>query len=445
MKNKHNRLFHVERNNNQQKNEESHEKMIPFETEGNPTKYFKKNSGRRFSKGNYYPINYRVEGKEFKNGECKNYPQNNLIFDIKLNLDVDQKASIMNKQKYNSIDLKSIKNRNDMKRCKKGLKNESNIDYLNSTIQCFIRLSNVYKNLMGNKITIEKYSEICPLSFSILRATIHLFDTKDTSSYNLSILHKLLVFLNPMFKDDSKIDPINVIIFILDNLNSELKLPKINYPSFDAEIIKGELIKYLNDIYLKNNKSFISQLFCWIKQNEKICSECNNKTYFFNYFYTLDLDYKNVYNSFIFEQRNEKIITINDCLDFQSKKKILFNNYCNKCKRKVLMTYSCSSIINYPLIFIFVVKDLVNEIEDITIKFEEDLVINQRKYKLKSIVAYEKNDGKNGNYISYCQDFVDKNWYSFKDEEVNQTQLKDIIKINQKKVVPLILFYKYYN
>ena len=109
------------------------------------------------------------------------------------------------------------------------------------------------------------------------------------------------------------------------------------------------------------------------------------------------------------------------------------------------MTYSCSSIINYPLIFIFVVKDLVNEKEDITIKLEEDLVINQRKYKLKSILAYEKNDDKNGKYISYCQDFTDKKWYYYKDEEVDQMQLKDIIQINQKKVVPLILFYKYYN
>ena len=429
-------------NTNKQESKESKKISLSFKIEnGQPGNYTKENI-KVLPKVNYNK-NFLVEEqpKNFRYG-LQNTFQKSQSSDLKLSQDTGQK---INTKKQKSVDYNNKQKKNDMKRCKKGLKNKNNVDFLNSIIQSFIHLRVVYNNFMNNKID-YKTNQI-PTSYAIFRAILHLYDSKDSKPYNLSNLYDLLIFFNPMFKGDSQKDPIDVLIFILNLLNDELKkknLNNLNNPWFPMsnKNKKEELIKFWKDVYLINNKSFISEYFCWINAKEKVCGECNNKTYAYQYFYTLDLDYKNVYNSFVYQKRSSKIITIDDCLNYQLKKKTLFNNYCSKCKKKVLMTYSKSYIFKYPQIFIFVVKDFVNEKEDITIKFEEDIFINKTKYELKSIVAYENKDQKNGKYISYCQDFSDKNWYCFKDEEVSQIKLKDHLKIDQKKTVPLIFFYE---
>ena len=328
---------------------------------------------------------------------------------VQYNSNIQEKfnnTKIINKSKLNIDNYNCINKFHP----KMGIKNLNNNDYMNSILQCLINNKKINDFFSSKNKILENKVDICPVSYFISKTIIILNQSyndnkKNNGSYSISPLIKLLSYLNPSFEKVSSKNPIDFLIFLFFRLSEESKnLDKVGK----------------NDI--------ISDLFSWVSKKEIQCKDCGNKSTIIQNFYTFDLDYKNI--------NNNGNISINDCLNNYSKKKELYNIYCCKCRRKVMSSNNVYLIDKLPKIFIFVVKDSVNEKEKITIKFEKNMFIKDNKYELKNIVAFDKK------YIAYCKSFNDGMWYEYKDEDVNQINFEEIIGIDQKKIRPMILFYE---
>ena len=322
--------------------------------------------------------------------------------------------------------------------CKKeiGIKQLNNNGYLNSCIQSLIHLKKLNNYFIENQNEIKNLVETSPLSHLFCEVVCYLMKKKNNENkpYDPKFFHKLLSYLNPMFKGNAVKDAIDCLIFLLDKLNKELKRQtqnKINTP-IKFEENEEESFRNYNKLFNNNNNSIISDLFCWTNKKEKICLDCGNKTFLFQYFYTFDLEFKKLFNKI-------NSISIQQCLNNILTEKKTFNIYCYECRRKVMCFNNFFFIHTLPNIFVLVLKDIIQEKNKIEIKFNQIIEINAKKYCLKSVIAFE-NERKS--YISYCLSLVDQSWYVFKDEEVEKIDFKEILEMNQKETVPVIFFYE---
>ena len=133
---------------------------------------------------------------------------------------------------------------------------------------------------------IDKYYNIYILT-SFLRKAILESNKNDTDNKKIS-LEQMNIILNFLDNDISKKSTYDFLLFILNTLHEEL----ISYP--DNIPRKGKLIsfnsKFTNDIeesknqfnnYYSTNyfKSMISELFNWIRREERFCSYCDSNSY----------------------------------------------------------------------------------------------------------------------------------------------------------------------
>ena len=382
-----------------QKNNENGESLktlssdLELSNKDNNTTYEDSNDNNTKYNISLFPINYQKQNNNYN--DKFETPQ--------------EKSNITKNIQKSKLDIYNSDHNNNFL-SKVGIKNLNNNDYINSILQCLINIQKIKEFFISNGQYFEKMVNICPLSYAISRSIINLnqsYNRNNNESYKISPLLKLLEYLNPSFKRGSSKDPIDLLIFLFIRMNEEL-----------------------NDLNKTNDRTIINDpftLFNWVSEKEKKCLECKKKSIIKQNFYTFDLDYKNIIN---------KNISIIDCLNNYSEKKILFNVYCCQCKRKTLFSENVSSIKKYPEIFIFVVKDLINEKEKIEIKIEKNLNIENNNYELKSIVVFDKK------YVAYCQSFNYRMWYEYRDEEIKQIKFEEIIRINQEKIRPVIFFYE---
>ena len=306
----------------------------------------------------------------------------------------------------------------------------SNIDNTNPLINLILQcLSNIktllyyYFNPFKEEKILQK-SKQNPnndyLGPSFLKLLDHLWKSKKKEYYPEEI-HKILKKL--MLNDYKSNDPGKIISFILTKLHEELKINEnINnqneddpFSHFNEYLAYNNYFKIIDKQKTKITTSFYSTL-----KIKKLCIACNYPSYFFeaipiiNLFLDVDNHVTQLLHFEDFKYRsikkeNEQIKELcYACADGEEKKKNISKDI-----------YYLSEII---IININREKDPNHKI---TFKYPECFdpkkIFNKDiDFKVYNLMTVIKKDGNNNpyKYIAYCKNFIDNNWYSYNNEQI---------------------------
>ena len=241
-------------------------------------------------------------------------------------------------------------------------------------------------------------------------------------------------------------NPDKAIIFFLETLHKELNTLKDNtFIILNPNINDRESVKRCgieNFIYFNN--SIISNQLNLFEIVESQCSICNSKIYNFLTNNNFELDILGVYKS-----TKRRSITVKDCLQYYT----LINKdtkFCHNCKmlnpmKKISNLFSTSDLLLFILDkgnsenFNFIPFDLEEKI-DCSNFIESQL--SPSKYELFGLISatIKLDDYK---YVCFCKSQIDKKWYYYDNEIIEETQIDLLINLNDgTQYIPLILLYK---
>ena len=266
-----------------------------------------------------------------------------------------------------------------------------------------------------------------------------------------------------------------IIDFIYQKINSELTAEYTRENYINNIPIRNSLSSYINE-FKANYYSKISDHFMGFYENQKICSNCQNKinrvryafnNYYFNnnditeysydYYFYINFNLNeiikympknnNVYNNIILSSNYIQYINLENCFDYEFNKKN--KKYCQHCNRCFLDCYFYEYKIIYTLPTIITIV-LSNNYENNFIIYDQINLENYVKKKgdgvIYNIVSILCQMTYNGKFICYCINPNNGNWYAYSDKGINEVEKMDL---NAK---PLVLFYqkqntilKYYN
>ena len=346
---------------------------------------------------------------------------------------------------------------------------------LNSALQCLshtVPLTNYFldeknKNrILQNNISINSPDspQLSP-SYLLLLKDLWI-NNNHLKSLNPSEFMKNLKLLNNTFDKDEENDIGELIIFILEQLDSELNEKIENKNSIENSINNNDQnlkkINFYNELF-SNNSIIYNTFFGGVCEDTKECLKCkeesenkkidNDKIYEYRNLNYLIFPINNVLE-FVKQNNPKDYINIYDCLNFFQNPVIIDGENGEKCEKcgelsKYLLTSKINSCQNNLLILLK--KDKEKENNDIKFKFSEILSmsgfvqeIGERKnliYYLYAIIYISKDDNYNGNhYIAFCNSPVDKMWYKYDDNKVELVNTLDDEISNLG--IPSALFYQ---
>ena len=332
---------------------------------------------------------------------------------------------------------------------KTGLYNMGDTSYLNAVLQLIGNIRYIASYFLNPKNGDYINSNISQLILSFLfhRLFIHLYpfpEKNQRENYEPKILLETLGRLNIVYKTRKKRNPNELISFILNTLHNELNKFKNNKIIYPKNIYDKKNVLYCGlQNFCNNHNSIIYDLLNWFEFKEIKCNICNNIIYHLYSFNTFELDILGTYNN------KNNTLTINDCLNYHSFPKQQ-NIFCKSCNSYTQM-WNKSNIYCCPNTFIFSLdrKNLEQTLVQIPFFIQEKINLSQyvenpsspKNYQLAGIVSYDLNRQK---YITFCMSPVDKQWYLYNDEEVEQCQLENILHShnnNNNQYVPCLLLY----
>ena len=404
---------------------------------------------------------YKKKKKEIEKRE-KTLSTRKIISNQKVNIYNQKKLKL--KQKGNDLD-KYLKNNNPIKKENKdptlfGLKKIRNLPFMNSILQCLSQtksLSNYFlKESNRNALQNKNKLQLSPLFLDIIQYLRQINRDKSYSNYDLK---NRIEEINPLFKNLQENNIKDFIIFILENLHSELKKqlksPLNDNPNFSVPNNEYEQNKVFNHFYreFQNECSIISDIFFGIYETTNICLNCKknynskglNNPIIYNY---------EIYNSIIFSLEEikkyyqiDKDISLNDCFSYIQKDELLNEENqlkCKICKQKCDFIYK-SKIYKSPNVLIIIlergkennIKLKFNEILDITnfVSQKDEIKLIYNLYAVITCI-----NKLNKYYIASCKSPINNKWYKYNDEKV--TPINNIQKEIIDFEIPLVLFYE---
>ena len=391
--------------------------------------------------------NNQINNNNFMNNQ--NNQDNNNNFMINQN----QNNFMVNQNNKNLVPKESQKYSFSRykKASKVGLELLGDTSYLNAVLQFLGSIRNIASYFLNpkNADIINKDIKHKQLSFVIHRLFTHLYPFPETDiikNYKPGTLLKLLGQINNVYNTAKRRNPNELISFILNRLNNELiiKGPDTNQMLYPNNITdKAHVINIGCLNFQKFNNSIISNNLNWFEIKEIKCTQCGNNMYYFQTYNTFELDILFAYNYI------KKPIRIYDCLKVYGIP-VNPNQFCIFCRKpsKVLRTRNIYSSSN---IFIFSLdrKNLDPKYLQIPFIIDEKIEITNfvemkdtpQHYQLTGIVSYYTSGNK---YVSFCMSPVDKQWYLYNDENVQLTDISQVIDLhnNKKEFIPCLLAYK---
>ena len=329
---------------------------------------------------------------------------------------------------------------------KTGLINEGDSSYLNAVLQLLGGSRNIVSFFVNPK-NIKYISEninLCPLSFAFQRLFSHLYPYPEKEIYKTESILKAIAKKNIIYNTKERRDPNELLSFILNNLHQELNSNKNNNKLFNInKYDRNNVINNSIKNFLNGNSSALFNLLNWVEIKEIKCFNCHISSYYLYSYNTFELDILGTYNY------KKKPITINDCLKYHAFQK-KHNLYCNKCKiySEVLIQ---SNIYSSPNTFIFSLNrnNLTPNVMKIPFNVSDQLNLSKyienktspANYQLIGILSFFVDKQK---YISFCLSPVDKLWYVYDEEIVEQSNINAILNEHNfcSALIPCILVYK---
>ena len=410
------------------------------------------NPGNNFGVGMQMGNQNNINDKNNQNNILNNNNQMNMNMNVNVmnknkmgmqNQNVDQNVNQNNNlQPYSFARYK--------KASKTGLKNFGDTSYFNSVLQMLGSVRNLSSYFLNpkNQKTFEdnvNQKEKSYFSYVFHRLFLHLYPYPERNGdvYKPEVLLEVLGKLNLVYSTKERRNPNQLIYFFLYQLHKELNSKNTSYITKTNSLDKNRVIKQKMDNFAASNDSIISNSFYWFEFKSKLCSGCKNNFYELNTFETLELDIEGAYNKF------QNTITIPQCLLFQSQK--VQNSFCQICQNYKNFNIN-TRIYSSPFYFIFSlnrgnpdqnllsINFLIQEEIDISPFLENKNSIS--KYDLIGIVSISIKE--NFKYVCFGRSPVDKKWYLYNDEKVDEVILAQVIQLNNNmEYVPCILLYQY--
>ena len=475
--------------NNNEKNVNLSLKFVNPDMFSNLLKFFEKNDSQEiltFFVTNDILVNPMVTIRDSKNNETlyilvnedlnqNNQYENQIIFnsnnDLNYNNDFNSNNAFNSTNNYKDYNTskKTIKkpeqiNFNLIQRPSyRGLDNVGATCYMNATLQC---LANI-KPLTDYFLNPKKYYEIfnskseCPLTIDYCQVLLGLYcDNSNTGSYAPQQFKNTIGDMNPLFQGVQANDSKDLIIFLLEVLNSELsKLhnKKLNITKKENETGKFQMIdpsdqnavlkEFLKD-FKYSHATIIGEQLYGFQRNVFTCQKCGGISNNFNLFNILIFSLEATANLFNINNNygGVPIITFDQCFQFLCKEENFQETYCQKCKKTGNSIYKENIFLlpNYLIIIlnrgkgnIFNCKVDIPEVFDSS-QYEENM--KNKKYELIGVVSHFGSYGMGGHFIAFCKHSMDGKWRCYNDSTVVESQ-NDYL----QKGTPYILFYKNMN
>ena len=343
---------------------------------------------------------------------------------------------------------KTLGNYVPTKPCLIGLEKNSNISGMNSVIQCLSNISKLTGHLLNKKRIQQLYiqREAKPLSYEYVEVLKNLWLNEDIKLYSPINFNNFIHEMNP-FLSGKESDARELLYFIINNMHHELN--KVENP---GKYIPNDSVKFNYQLtyemyfnyYNSNFKSIISDLFYGIKNDTLTCENCRGTSHSLNCFDIMifPLDQVRIFKGYSYDS-----VYIEECFDYEERKIELYNSknyYCNFCQKYSNGILS-SKLIQIPKIILIALNRQEEKDFGINIIFEEILNLrkyifydsNPSKYEIIGVINSLNNFGEEKKYIAFCKSSVDKKWYLYDDNDVNEANFKDI----KEKGITNILIY----
>ena len=342
----------------------------------------------------------------------------------------------------------------------RGLVNIASTCYMNSILQCFSHITELYKYFKKDKFSElvknpNNYTKLFPVFREVIIQLRNPYDNSPFSPYDFK---KRLGEMNPLFQGSYPNDAKDLLTFILIKLHEELNKPVIknnvnknmnNNININTQENKKLTFNNFRNFFVNNYRSIITDLFFGIMYTESQCNSCKVKLYNYQVFNFLIFPLEKVLNykmSLINYMNNcNNTVSIEDCFQYSQSPSNLNNYFCNKCKNQTgckFITYM--SIL--PNIIIIILNRGIGLQYNVNISFEENLCLknyveyfqNDSMYELIGLVTHYGESSASGHFVARCK--FNEEWYLYNDSIVQKIGYFN--KDEFYKGNPYILFYK---
>jgi len=391
----------------------------------------------------------------------KTNPKTNKLDYHLINENLDQDTQYMTQYNDSSLIIKNPKEINfelAKRPSFRGLDNVGATCYMNATLQCLANIKPLTDYLLNKYSIIFENQPLCRLTIQYCQVLLGLFcDNSTTGSYTPQQFKNVIGEMNPLFEGVQANDSKDLIIFLLEVLNSELcKLHNkiYNITNKNNEISKLRFIdttnedsvlnEFLNE-YKYTHCSKIGDNLCGFQKNVFCCKNCGGISNNFNLFNLIIFSLEATANLFNLNNNYNSIplLTFDHCFKFLSKEEVFQETYCQHCKKTGNSIYKENLYVlpNYLIIILNRGKgNIFNCKVDIPLLFDSsnyEEKFKNKKYELIGIVSHFGESGMGGHFIAFCKHSMDNKWRCYNDSTVTESQ-NDFL----DKGVPYILFYK---
>ena len=343
----------------------------------------------------------------------------------------------------------------------RGLVNIASTCYMNSTLQCFAHIKELFMYFQKEKIiklidAPENKDKLFTIFAQLISCLWFPYDTTPLYPYKFK---ERLGQLNPLFQGAMPNDAKDLLTFMLMQLHDELNRPINNNNGMNQNMIANINMQQNKKLmleafvpYFKNNyRSIISELFYGLTYNETQCQFCKRKLYNYQTFNFLIFPLAQVLNYKMqkvnFQNNFNNTVTLEECFEYNQTYQPLNDYYCNACGQNSTGMYA-NFISATPNIIIIILNRGIGLQYKVKIDFEENLdlknYVEYKKdnsfYELLGVVTHYGESGASGHFMARCKSPFDNYWYLYNDAIVQKIEY--FTKENFLQGNPYILFYK---
>ena len=350
-----------------------------------------------------------------------------------------------------------------------GLNNVGATCYMNATLQCLINIDALTRFLLkkDNYIDIVNNMNLYELTSCYCELLLNVCCYDNIKSYSPNKFKEIISRKNPLFQGVQANDSKDLINFLLEEMNNELKNFKNtntddnnnSLSSNPDQTNKHQMLEVFKKMTKNSNKSIISIIFFILMENITKCSKCYIEKYNYQVSFFIEFPLETIYNfcnsnniqtiNYNNNIRNNKIcIPIFACFEHFRKGTFFTGDnkiYCDRCRTQNDAMY-LTNLYSLPPTLILILNRGKGNSFDCDVDFPQNLNLknyvqcdkSNYNYKLRGVITHLGESGMGGHFIAYCRHRITDEWYCYNDSicSLCQDQENDF-----RKGTPYILFY----
>ena len=333
-----------------------------------------------------------------------------------------------------------------------GLENIGATCYMNATLQCLCHIKSLKDYFLDdNRFHQDIMARPARLTQSFAQVVRRLWSQTIETYYAPRDFKDTISQMNPLFQGIQANDSKDLVLFIFENIHSELNNPSQNPNEINLNNIRKELYQFRQNYY-SQNYSIISQIFYYEQSNIMQCKSCNFETYNFNIMNMIIFPLEKVR---LYMQKTRPqgfiVVTLYDCFDQNEQPEMLEGAnqiFCNNCRLNSNAS-SCNKLYTCPEVLTIILnrgKGLEFKVEfsfPLTLSIEKYVTDKtcDPNYELIGVLTHHGPSGMAGHFVAYCKSPINGQWYFYNDATVTQCS-SDVEREMQSNGIPYILFYQ---